>query len=227
MIFCFRFNKLYINFLSIIISIVLISSIFKVYHLLKNQIIYKIANKDFAQISSVLISKDDSKNYDNLARNELDIGKLNNDLENEKVFEEGKTKIHSNENAYNNEFEWALRIPSINLYAQIEEGTTDIILNRSIGHFEESERRIGNVCLAAHNRGYKVNYFSKLKNLSIGDKIYYTIDGSEKEYEVFEMLVISETDWKMLENTKDNRLTLITCIENREEYRLCVQAIEI
>lgn len=86
---------------------------------------------------------------------------------------------------------------------------------------------IGNVCLAAHNRGYDVNYFSKLKDLKVGDNIYYTIDGTQKKYEISEILVIYETDWKMLENTKDNRITLITCIENREEYRLCVQGIEI
>ena len=85
---------------------------------------------------------------------------------------------------------------------------------------------IGNVCLAAHNRGYDVNYFSKLKDLKVGDNIYYTIDGTQKKYEISEILVIYETDWKMLENTKDNRITLITCIENREEYRLCVQGIE-
>lgn len=83
------------------------------------------------------------------------------------------------------------------------------------------------MCLAAHNRGYDVNYFSKLKDLKVGDNIYYTIDGTQKKYEISEILVIYETDWKMLENTKDNRITLITCIENREEYRLCVQGIEI
>jgi len=40
-------------------------------------------------------------------------------------------------------------------------------------------------------------------------------------------LIIYETDWSMIENTEDNRITLITCVENREEYRLCVQAKEI
>ena len=29
------------------------------------------------------------------------------------------------------------------------------------------------------------------------------------------------------ENTEDNRITLITCVENMYEYRRCVQAVEI
>ena len=46
------------------------------------------------------------------------------------------------------------------------------------------------------------------------------------KYEVSTILTIYETDWEMLENTDDNRITLITCIENRPEYRLCVQGVE-
>ena len=34
-----------------------------------------------------------------------------------------------------------------------------------IGHFEETKKDIGNIGLAAHNRGYKNNYFQNLKEL--------------------------------------------------------------
>ena len=37
---------------------------------------------------------------------------------------------------------------------------------------------------------------------------------------------ILETDWSMLQETKENKLTLITCIKNRVNQRLCVQAVE-
>jgi LPXTG-site transpeptidase (sortase) family protein len=109
----------------------------------------------------------------------------------------------------------------------IEEGTDDETLNEAIGHFEESEMEFGNACFAAHNRGYSVNYFADVKNLEIGDIIYYFVNGNEHEYKVSEILIIYETDWSMLENTEDNRITLITCVENRAEYRLCVQAVEV
>ena len=69
---------------------------------------------------------------------------------------------------------WYLEIPKINLEAEISEGTDSENLNRYIAHFEETVRENGNIGLAAHNRGYKVNYFSKIKELEKGDKIFYT-----------------------------------------------------
>ena len=109
----------------------------------------------------------------------------------------------------------------------IEEGTNEEVLNRAIGHFEETGKNNGNIGLAAHNRGYKVNYFSRIKELTKDDIIYYVINGNVIKYRVAEILIIYDTDWSMLENTKDNRITLITCVENKEEYRLCIQAKEI
>lgn len=80
--------------------------------------------------------------------------------------------------------------------------------------------------LAAHNRGYKVNYFKDLKNLKKGDEIKYTYNSKQRIYVVKKTKIIKDTDWKLLEDTKDNRLTLITCVENQPEYRRCIQAIE-
>lgn len=122
--------------------------------------------------------------------------------------------------------EWKLEIPKIDLSANISEGTSKETLNEYIGHFEESSKIYGNVCLAGHNRGYKVNYFARLKELEIGDKIYYTYNYNKKVYIVTSKTIIKDTDWKMLENTKDNRITLITCVENEPQYRRCVQALE-
>ena len=109
----------------------------------------------------------------------------------------------------------------------IKEGTDDKTLNSAIGHFEETNIEDGNVGLAAHNRGYDKNYFENLKKLEIGDIIYYIVNNSIHEYKVSEILVIYETDWSMLEDTGENKITLITCVENREEYRLCIQAKEL
>ena len=122
---------------------------------------------------------------------------------------------------------WCLEIEKIGLIAEIQEGTNEEVLDDYIGHFSSTPVKIGNIGLAAHNRGYKNNYFSKLKELEIGDKINYYINGNKFVYEVKEILIIHETDWSTLENTEDNRITMITCIENREKYRLCVQAVRI
>ena len=122
---------------------------------------------------------------------------------------------------------WKVEIPKINLIANINEGTTSNILAKSVGHFEETPRFEGNIGLAAHNRGYKMNFFENIKNLDIGDKIIYTYEGTTIQYEVEKLVIIKETDWSYLEPTNDNRVTLITCVKDSPEYRLCVQGKEI
>ena len=57
--------------------------------------------------------------------------------------------------------------------------------------------------------------------------IKYIYKGKEKNYKVSKISIIKDTDWSMLENTEENELTLITCVENEPEYRRCVKAEEI
>lgn len=85
---------------------------------------------------------------------------------------------------------------------------------------------IGNVGLAAHNRGYRVNYFENIKDLKIGDKIIYKIKNGTRTYKVDNIQIIEDNDWSYLENTKENKITLITCVENEPSYRRCIQGIE-
>lgn len=121
---------------------------------------------------------------------------------------------------------WYLEIPSINLKANIAEGTTKEIMDKFIGHFEESKKWKGNICLAAHNRGYENNYFSGLKQLNKGEIIIYTYENDSRQYLVEKNEIIQATDLTCLESTEDNILTLITCVENEPDYRRCVKAIE-
>ena len=60
-----------------------------------------------------------------------------------------------------------------------------------------------------------------------GDKIKYVSFLGTKEYIVDNIVEISETDWSLLQDTEDNKLTLITCIKNKPFSRLCVQATEV
>ena len=121
--------------------------------------------------------------------------------------------------------QWRIEIPKLNLNAHIKEGTTPDVLLRAVGHFEESNQWNGNVCLAGHNRGYQCNFFQKIKNLKLGDEIIYCTKQGRRIYQVQLNQVILETDWSYIAETKDNRITLITCEENRGEYRRCIQAV--
>lgn len=121
---------------------------------------------------------------------------------------------------------WQLQIDKIGLLANISEGTTKEILSKNIGHFTQTSKEDGNIGLAAHNRGYEINYFEKLKLLKEGDEIKYIYNNYEKIYVVTKNIIIKDTDWEHLEDTEKNQITLITCVENEPEYRRCVKAIE-
>lgn len=84
----------------------------------------------------------------------------------------------------------------------------------------------GNVGLAAHNRGYPVNYFAKLKELEEGDEIIYKTKYGQKVYEVTLITIIEDTDWSYLQDTDENTITLITCVENKPNKRRCIQGKE-
>lgn len=120
----------------------------------------------------------------------------------------------------------SLKIEKINLNGIVKEGSTNEILRDYIGHIEETAKYDGNVGLAAHNRGNKYSYFARINELEPGDEIVYTTKYGERKYIVDTKKEILETDWSNLEGTSDNRLTLITCIKNKVNQRLCVQAVQ-
>lgn len=122
---------------------------------------------------------------------------------------------------------WRVKIPKINVDAPIKSGTSQDILALAVGHFPETTKWNGNVALAGHNRGYRCNFFQEIKKLEIGDEIIYSTDYGERKYKVVVNKIIHQTDWSYIQDTEDNRITLITCVENMHDYRRCVQAVEI
>lgn len=205
-----NFTKRYVNTISIIISIILFY-IFNSLFLSTKEIDttkINVSNQLQTQIEQVnenIVTKEEK--VENLVINE----------NNEKSQQEESLVFKEN---------WRIEIPVIGLNAPIAEGTTKEVMDEYVGHFEETSKTNGNIGLAAHNRGYKVNYFQNLKKLKEGDEILYFCDGIEKKYYVKTHKIIEDTDWSMLENTKDNVITLITCVENEPEYRRCIQAEE-
>ncbi len=150
-----------------------------------------------------------------------------NNLENN--VEDNEVNIEEQENIMKqySKSKWRIEIPKIGLVAPIKDGTTQDVLALAVGHFPESNTYKGNVALAGHNRGYNCNFFENIKELKTGDKIIYYTDRGKREYKVVLNTIIHQTDWTYIEDTSDNRITLITCVENMHEYRRCVQAVEI
>ena len=198
-----QYTKRYVNIVSLIITIIIFIT--------TNQI----------KINITPIS--------NLFKRNLVLVELSSNNINQETKED--TPLIENKNQENNETEeiekntnWKIVIPKISLEAEISEGTRKEVMDKFVGHFEETTKTNGNVGLAAHNRGYPVNYFKNIKQLKEGDEINYKYYEYEKSYIVVENKIIKDTDWEPLENTQENKITLITCVENEPEYRRCVQA---
>lgn len=81
--------------------------------------------------------------------------------------------------------------------------------------------------MLGHNKGNKYSYFARINELEEGDIITYKTKFYERQYKVDNIKVIFEDDWSMLQNTEENKITMITCIANKKNQRLCVQATQI
>lgn len=198
-----------------IVTLLCITIIFIFLYLIYNNI-FKSITKASYQKSNVIYSKT------------IPIQTSNKIISNPKQTKNSKNLLTQRQVAKINKTNpWRIQIPKLSINIHIEEGTTDKVLLKAVGHFEETSKWNGNVGLAGHNRGYKCNFFQKIKNLKIGDEIIYCTKEGKRVYKVQTNKVILETDWSYLQETKDNRITLITCEENRGEYRRCVQAMQV
>lgn len=206
----FKYTTLYINTISLIISII----IFWFTNIFISNIDFIIHNVSFKSELEI----EEKIQQENQITDNIVLSSEENSTD---------TKDKNNENILQEEITWYLEIPNINLKADISEGTSKEIMDDYIGHFEETSKFSGNIGLAAHNRGYKNNYFENLKSLKEDDRIYYYYHGENIEYQVINNFIIEDTDWSVLSETDENIITLITCVENEPNYRRCVQAKEI
>ena len=208
------YTKRYVNIVSLIITILIYIFLIKS-NIIQNKIDFNIhLISSIFKRSSVLV--------------ELSTHNINQDTKEDSEIQNNYPAIQIEENlqTIKEENNWKIIIPKISLEASISEGTSKEIMDKYVGHFEETSRKSGNVGLAAHNRGYAVNYFSQIKELEEGDEIIYKYYDFEMIYTVVENKIIEDTDWEDLEETEANKITLITCVENEPEYRRCIQGIE-
>ena len=118
-----------------------------------------------------------------------------------------------------------LKIPAIKLTVTVYDGEVTAAMKKGVGHIDSTSSWLGTIGLVGHNRGVNLN-FGQLKNLKVGDEITYTTSLGTKTYTITFVGKIASNDWSYLQYTTDNRITLITCIEDQPQYRLCVQAVE-
>lgn len=156
-----------------------------------------------------------------------------NDIPNNYIIENNTNQINDLKEEINTETQakfdentiGVLKIPKIDLEAEIKEGVELDVLAQYIGHFRNSSLWDGNVALASHNRGNSVaHHFERIHLLENGDEILYITNLGERRYTVYNTKEIDSIDWSVTLETSENIINLITCISNKPEKRLCVQA---
>jgi sortase A len=102
-----------------------------------------------------------------------------------------------------------LIIPRINLDSFVVDGTSHKALLRGPGRLKNSAEpgQPGNVIISAH----RDTFFRHVFELGKGDQVQVQHGGKTAIYEVTEKKVVDPDDVEVLRQTKDPRLTLITC----------------
>jgi len=120
-----------------------------------------------------------------------------------------------------------LSIPRIGLDVNVYQTEDQMeAMDHGVAHFKSTSAWDGNIGLSAHNRtaSGQGEFFRDLHLLVVGDTLIYQTALGMREYRVTTIHNISDEDWSYLFRTADNRLTLITCIDNHPDRRLMVQA---
>ncbi len=102
-----------------------------------------------------------------------------------------------------------IEIASIGLSAMIQEGTSDRTLQRGVGHITGTALlgKSGNIGLAAH----RDTFFRKLRDIQSGDDIKLTTLAGSVMYRVELISIVEPEDSRVLSDSGENILTLVTC----------------
>jgi sortase A len=102
-----------------------------------------------------------------------------------------------------------MTIPRLGLKTIVVQGQSAKILRRAIGHLPETAMpgAPGNVALAGHRDGF----FRPLRDIRLGDAIALETYDGEFVYRVELTEVVSPSDVQVLQPSRENSLTLVTC----------------
>lgn len=120
-----------------------------------------------------------------------------------------------------------MKIPRIDLKVAIGDGVDMSTLKYAVGHFKETPYpgEKGNCAIAGHRSYTYSQYFNRLDEVKIGDKITITTVKGEFTYVVYKTFVVEPSEVSVLNNTKDAEITLITCTPVRvATHRLIIKA---
>ena len=109
-----------------------------------------------------------------------------------------------------------VEIDKINVKLPIYHGTSDVVLQKAIGHFEGSSFPIGengtHAVLSGHSGLSSAKMFTDLPKLNIGDEFKVTVLGKEMHYKIDRIETVLPDNLNYFELDSDNDyVTLVTC----------------
>lgn len=212
----FKFRVKPIEIVIVLVTIIVISV---VTILIKNHVRVKelnslsIASKTEIQEGDSVIQVDDLKSNTAELNTEVNQEQTNtNQNNNQIVIKKGSTAV--------------LQIESLNILAQVTEGSDQETLKYYVGVVEGSSRpgQVGNYCLAAHNN-IDTEIFKNLHKIEEGALVNVYTQSKMYTYKVTSKYNVSPTQIEVLDKSEDKKeITLITCNYNATE-RVIVKGI--
>ena len=120
-----------------------------------------------------------------------------------------------------------LTVERLNRSMNVIGGATMSAMDYGAAHFSFSGLNHGNTALIGHNRGRTNGFFNFVRELREGDVITLEAGGITRSYAVEMLFIINDTDFTLLAQFGDNRLTLITCVEYRQHERRVAVLFEV
>lgn len=119
-----------------------------------------------------------------------------------------------------------LTIPKIDLVVPIGEGVSDLTMQYTVAHFENTALpgQTGNCSIAGHRNYLWGEHFNRLDELEVNDAIILSDNQKTYTYMVTDKQVVDPEDLWVLDQTSDSQITLITCTPIRiATHRLIVK----
>lgn len=120
-----------------------------------------------------------------------------------------------------------LEIPALELITPVLRGTSQKILAKAPGWYEQSALPgEGNTAIAGHRTMYG-GEFRDLHSLKDGEMIKVSYEGHIYEYEVEEIFTVASNDWSIIDPCGYSALTLTTCHPDGRSKRRILRARQV
>ena len=141
---------------------------------------------------------------------------------NNKLTNEIKKQVKTNNNQNNEKYISVLEIPKISLKVGIYDKKSKLNnVNKNIYLLNESNmpnEENGNFILAAHSGNSNISYFKNLPKLIINDIAYVYYEGIKYKYKLVNNYEVDKTGKiAIVRNLEKNTMTLITCKRNTDK----------